>query len=109
MYSVRITTTRHGNTYLTMLGVNVAVTGLLTWRFGLDYLTIFCASGLLVAVLEIGLLLTGVRKGVTYVYGYQLPRLTKALLHGFVDGPGFCVPAYFVADQVKLEQLISEQ
>lgn|GEM_PF-2124568 len=100
MYSVRVTTTRHGNTYLNMLAVNVVITGLLTWRFGIDYLTVFCSSGVLVTLIEVGLALSGVRKGVTYVHGYELPRLGNALLHGFVDGPGFCVPAYFVADQV---------
>lgn len=100
MYSVRITTTRHGSTYLNMLAVNVLVTGLLTWRFGIDYLTIFSASGLLVTLIEVGLALSGLRKGATYVRGHRLPWLANAVLHGFVDGPGFCVPAYFVADQL---------
>ena len=100
MYSVRVTTHWHGNTYLNMLLLNVAVTGLLVWQYGADYLTIFASSTLLVFAIEIGLAMKGLRNSGTIVHGVKLPRAADAFLHAVVDGPGFCVPAFFVADQV---------
>lgn len=100
MYSVRVTTRWHGNTYLNMLVLNVVVTGLLAWQYGRDYLVIFATSTLLVFAIELGLAAKGLRNSGTIVHGVKLPRLADALLHAVVDGPGFCVPAFFVADRL---------
>lgn len=100
MYSVRKTTHWHGNTQLHMMVVNLVITGLLVWQLGRDYLVIFCASAGLHLVLEAGLAATGIRKGAVSVYGWQLPRWADSTVRAIVEGPGFCVPAFFVADQL---------
>lgn len=100
MFSVRVTTIWHGNTNVHILLVNLAITALLIWQYGIDYLTIFCASALLHLVLELGMAASGIRKGVVYVYGWRLPRLADALLRATVEGPAFCVPAFFIADRM---------
>lgn len=106
MFSVRVTTPGHGSTNAHVLVINVVVTSLLIARYGIDYLTIFCASALLHLMLETGLAVTGIRKGVVYVYGRRLPRAADALLRATVEGPGFCVPAFFVADRVLAGDLV---
>jgi len=100
MYSVRVITRWHGNTQVHMLLLNLSITGLLIWKFGIDYFVIFCASALLHLILETGLSISGIRKGEVYVYGRKLPRAADALLRALVEGPGFCVPAFFAADQI---------
>ena len=100
MFSVRVTTPNHGDTQLHMMLVNLVVTGLLAWQFGGDYVVIFVASTLLHLLIEVGLAVTGIRKGRVLVYGYVLPRSVDALVRAMTEGPGFCVPAFFVADQV---------
>jgi hypothetical protein len=100
MYSVRKTTRLHGHTQLYVMLVNVVISGLLIWLCGLDYLVIFCASTLLHLTLELGLGAAGIRKGEVFVYGRKLPRLVDSLVRSVVEGPAFCVPAFFVADQV---------
>jgi hypothetical protein len=99
MYSVRKYTRGHGNTNLKMLFLNLVVTAVFIWQFGTDYLVIFCSSSILILIIETGLALSGIRKGVVYVYGYKLPRVADLLLRALVDGPAICVPAFFVADQ----------
>jgi hypothetical protein len=100
MYSVRKNTRQHGNTNLNMLFLNLVVTAVLTWQFGTDYLVIFCSTTIFVLIIESGLALSGIRKGVVYVYGRKLPRAAELFLRASVEGPAFCVPAFFVADQL---------
>lgn len=99
MYSVRRNTRGHGNTNLHILFLNLVGTAVLVRLFGADYLVIFCASSLLYFIIEAGLALSGIRKGVVYVYGCKLPRVADLLLRALVEAPAFCVPAFFVADQ----------
>lgn len=106
MYSVRKTTKWHGNTQIHVLGCNLVVTAILIWQFGFDYLVIFCASTLLHGMIETGLAMSGIRKGVVVVYGRKLPRTADVLLRAMVDGPGFCVPAFFVADQIAAGSIV---
>jgi len=106
MYSVRINTKGHGNTYLNMLFLNLVATAALTWQFGADYLVIFCSSTILIFFIETGLALSGIRKGVVYVYGRKLPRLADLILRSMVDGPTICIPAFFVADQFIAGRII---
>ena len=94
MYSVRKNTREHGNTNLNMLFLNLVVTAALIWQFGTDYLVIFCSSTILILIIETGLTLSGIRKGVVYVYGRKLPRAADVLLRALVEGPAFCVPAF---------------
>ena len=94
MYSVRVITRWHGNTQAIMLVYGLIVTGLLIWGFGKNYLVIYCASALLHLTLETGLSLSGIRKGEVTVFGIKLPRVADAALKAFVEGPGFCVPAF---------------
>lgn len=106
MYSVRKYTRGHGNTNLNMLFLNLAVTAVLTWQFGTDYLVIFCSSTILILIIETCLALSGIRKGAVYVYGRKLPRVADVLLKALVEGPSFCVPAFFVADQFLAGRII---
>ena len=106
MYSVRKNTRGHGNTNLNILFLNLVATAVLTWQFGTDYLVIFCASTILILIIETGLALSGIRKGVVYVYGRKLPRVAELLLRASVEGPSFCVPAFFVADQFLAGRII---
>lgn len=104
MYSVRKTTKWHGNTQVHVLLCVLVVTGLLVWQYGKNYLVIFAASSLLHLIIEGGLSLSGIRKGRVYVYGYELPRAADCTLRALVEGPGYCVPAFFVADRVVAGQ-----
>lgn len=99
MHSVRITTKWHGNANLYILAFNLLVTSLLIWNFGINYLVIFLSSSILHILIESGLTISGIRKGRTYVNGIMLPRILEILLRSFVEGPAFCVPAFFIADQ----------
>lgn len=100
MYSVRKTTKRFGNVNLNVLVCVLIITGVLIWQFGVNYLVIFISCSFLHIIIESGLSIGGIRKGFVYVYGYKLPRLLDILLRSFVEGPGFCVPAYFIADNL---------
>ena len=77
-----------------------SVMATLTLGFGRDYLTVFVTSTMLLLIIEFGLAASGVRKRKTKIKGRALSPPMDALLHAMVDGPGFCVPAFFVADQV---------
>lgn len=99
MYSVRKTTSYHGNSNLYVLIFILLLTTLLVVNFGKNYLTIFLSSGLLHVIIETGLTITGLRKGKTFLFGKKLHRVPEILLRSFVEGPAFCVPAFFVADQ----------
>lgn len=107
MYSVRKNTKGHGSTYLNILLLNLVSTAVLTWQFGTDYLVIFCSSTVLTFLIETGLTLSRVRKGVVYVYGRKLPRLADLILRAMVDGPTICLPAYFIADQFLAGRIIT--
>lgn len=100
MYSVRKTTKRHGNTNINILFFNIFITAVLIWQFGFDYLFIFCSSSILHLIIETGLALSGLRKSAVYAYGFKLPLAVEVLLRSMVEGPAFCVPAFFVADQL---------
>lgn len=100
MYSVRKTTKRHGDTQVHVLLCNLVVTGLLARWFGPDYLVIFASSALLHVAIETGLAVTGVRTGEVHAFGRRLPRAVDVTLRAVVEGPAYCVPAFFVADQV---------
>jgi hypothetical protein len=104
MYSVRKTTKWHGNTQVHVLLCVLLMTGLLVWQYGRNYLVIFGASSLLHLIIEVGLSLSGMRKGQVYVYGHKLPRAVDCTLRALVEGPAYCVPAFFVADQVVAGQ-----
>lgn len=67
--------------------------------FGLNYLVIFCASSLVHVLIESGLHLSGLRKGNMYYRSFKLPKWMEILLRSMVEGPAFCIPAYFVAEQ----------
>lgn len=101
MYSVRKTTIMHGNTNLTVLIYILIITSILIWQFGKNYLVIFCSSALLHMIIETGLSISGIRKGKVYIYGRELPRAADVVLRSLVEGPAFCVPAFFVADQFQ--------
>jgi len=101
MYSVRKTTPQHGNANLNVLAYILIITTLLIWQFGINYLVIFCASSLLHILIETGLFVSGIRKGEVYVYGYKLPKTVEIILRSSVEGPAFCVPAFFIADQLQ--------
>jgi len=105
MYSVRKTTHWHGDTQANMMVVNIVITGLLIWQFGSDYAVIFCSSALLHLVIEVGLAASGIRKGEVSVYGWKLPRAVDSVVRATVEGPAFCVPSFFVADQVAAGNL----
>lgn len=101
MYSVRKNTPGHGNTRLHILICNLIFTALLIWQYGSDYLVIFFSGSLFHLTMEIVLWLTGIRKGVVYLYGRKLPRAADLLLRALAEGPAFTIPAFFVADQFQ--------
>lgn len=102
MFSVRKTTLKHGDANLNVLLYILVITSVLIWQFGKNYLVIFCSSALLHMIIETGLSISGIRKGSVFVYGKKLPRAADVILKSLVEGPAFCVPAYFIADQFQL-------
>ena len=107
MYSVRKTTIEHGNTNIILLLYILLITGILIHYFGDNYFVIFCASALLHMIIETGLSISRIRVGKVYVYGRQLPRAVDVVLRSLVEGPAFCVPAFFVADQFQSGNALS--
>lgn len=99
MYSVRKNSKGHGTTYFKIALGNIVMTAVLTWQYGTDYLTIFCASSILLVIIETPMTLGGIRKGTLYVFGHKLSKIADIILRALVDGPTICVPAFFVADQ----------
>jgi len=99
MYSVRLTTKAHGVTTSHLFLFIIFLIGCLIYTFGLNYLVIFCASSLMHVLIETGLHVSGLRKGDMYYRAFKLPKFMEILLRSMVEGPAFCVPAYFVADQ----------
>ncbi|MFM7668018.1 MAG: hypothetical protein ACKO7D_07505 [Bacteroidota bacterium] len=106
IYSVRQTTTKHGDANFHILLYIIVITSLLVWYFGKNYLIIFLSSGAVHFIIESLLTITGIRKGRTFLFGKQLPRLAEISLRSLVEGPAFCVPAYFIADQIKNGNLV---
>lgn len=100
MFSVRITTRWHGNTQFEMMWVAVLITAVAAWQWGADYLVIFAGSALVHLIIELGLAASGIRKGKVQLYGREVPRLTDSTIRAMLEGPAFCVPAFFVADRV---------
>lgn len=100
MYSVRKTGKSHGNTNFAILICNLIITSLLVWCYGMNYLVIFCSSTLLHVIIETGLSYSRLRKSSVYVFGKELPRYADVLLRAMVEGPAFCVSAFFVADRI---------
>lgn len=101
MFSVRKTTKWHGNTNLAVLLINIIITWILFFNYGSNYLVIFCSSLLLHLIIETGLAVSGIRKGNVYAFGKKLPRVIDILLKASVEGPAFCVSAFFVADSFE--------
>lgn len=102
IYSVRQTTIKHGDANFHILLYIICITSFLIAYFGKNYLIIFLSSSALHFCIESLLTLTGIRKGRTFLFGKQLPRVGEISLRSLVEGPAFCVPAYFMADQIKL-------
>lgn len=99
MYSTRKITPKHGNHQVTVLIVNIIIVSIFTAKYGNDYLTIYFSSGILLTMLEFILVLRGARKSTVTVYGKKLSPFVDCLLRAFVEGPGLCLPAFFLADQ----------
>jgi hypothetical protein len=100
LYSVRKTTDKHGSINLNVLIISMLFASYVIYNYGNDYLVILCGSSLIHIIIETGLFFTGIRKSVVYLYGYKLPRVGDILLRALVEGPAFCVPAFFVADRL---------
>lgn len=101
IFSVRQTTLKHGDTNFHILIYILIVTALLIFYFGVNYLIIFLSSSIVHFLIESMLTLTGIRKGRTFLFGKQLSRFSEISLRSLVEGPAFCVPAYFIADQIE--------
>jgi hypothetical protein len=99
MYSVRLTTKAHGITTVHLFVFILALTIWLIGAFGWNYLVIFLASSMVHVLIETGLFLSKIRKGDMYYGQFKLPKALEILLRSMVEGPAFCVPAYFIADQ----------
>ena len=106
MFSVRKTTKFHGTTSFYILVFILIVTTLLIYEYGRNYLAIYLSSGLLHAVIESGLTVSGIRKGETFLFGKKLSKLSEIFLRSFMEGPAFCVPAFFLADQYRMGNLM---
>jgi hypothetical protein len=102
MYSVRLTTNAHGKTTFHLFLFIVSLSSWLVYSFGMNYLLIFFASSIVHVLIETGLFLSKLRKGDMYYGTYKLPKTVEILLRSMVEGPAFCVPAFFVADQLVL-------
>ncbi|MEN9973596.1 MAG: hypothetical protein RIS20_1943 [Bacteroidota bacterium] len=101
MYSVRLTTKAHGVTTFHLFLFILILTAWLIYTFGWNYLVIFCASSFVHGLIETGLFFSGLRKGDMYYREFKLPKFLEISLRSMVEGPAFCVPAFFVADQFE--------
>jgi hypothetical protein len=99
MFSVRKTTKFHGNANFIVLIYILLITSILITFYGINYLVIFLSSSLLHLLIETALTISNIRKGSTYLYGRKLSKPSEIILRSFVEGPAFCVPAFFIADQ----------
>lgn len=106
MYSVRLTTKSHGVTTFHLFLFILTLTAWLIYTFGWNYLVIFSASSFVHVLIETGLHVSGLRKGDMYYREFKLPKFMEISLRSMVEGPAFCVPAYFVADQYKEGNLL---
>lgn len=98
MYSVRLTTKHHGVTTVHLFLFILCLSCVLFWTFGWNYLVIYVASSFLHVLIETGLFLSGIRKGDMYYRQWKFPKTVEIFLRSMVEGPAFCVPAYFLAD-----------
>ena len=101
MYSVRLTTKAHGITTVHLFLFIIALSSWMTYAFGWNYLIIFLSSSLVHVLIESGLHLTGIRQGDMFYGQRKIPKIGEILLRSMVEGPAFCVPAFFVADQFR--------
>ena len=99
MYSVRLTTKDHGVTTSHLFLFILSVTGCLIYFYGWNYLIIFLSSSLVHVLIETVLYVTRIRKGDMYYGQRKIPKMGEILLRSMVEGPAFCVPAFFLADQ----------
>ena len=99
MFSVRKSTKFHGNANFNVLIYILLITSILITFYGINYLVIFLSSSLLHLLIETGLTISNIRKGSTYLFGRKLSKPGEIILRSFVEGPAFCVPAFFIADQ----------
>jgi hypothetical protein len=77
----------------------LAVTVFLSYQLCLNYLVIYCASAILHILIESGLAISGIRKGNIHLFGKKIPKVADILMRSLLEGPAYCVPAFFVADQ----------
>jgi hypothetical protein len=97
MFSVRLTTTRHTETNLYVLGFILFTVSVLTY-FDVVYSFIFLSSTLFHVIIESGLYLAKIRKGDQFFRARKLPKPLEILIRSGVEGPAFCVPAFYIAN-----------
>jgi hypothetical protein len=100
MFSVRKTTIFHGDANFYCLLYILCITSVVITCYGNNYLVIFLSSSILHLLIEAGLAISGIRKGDTFLFGKKMSKVTEILLRSFVEGPAFCVPAYYLADHI---------
>ena len=102
MYSVRLTTNQYGKTnFYLSLGILIA-TATLHHYIGESIWVIYFSSLVWHLFIEIGLFLSGLRKGEVYFGKYKLPKGIEIVQRAMVEGPAFCVPAYLVGANGKI-------
>lgn len=102
MYSVRLTTKAHGKTTFHLFLFIATLTSCLVYAYGWNYGVIFVASTFVHVFIESGLFLSKLRKGDVYYGSFKLPKMLEIFLRSMVEGPAFCVPAFFIAEQLKI-------
>lgn len=101
MYMTRITTANYGTWLLHLVGVNILMSVAFTVLFSSPgYIAICIVSGVLLSLMELGMLRRGMRTSRMLVYGRQVGPAADSFIKGFAEGPGLCVPALFGADQL---------
>ena len=100
MYSVRLTTKTHGKTTFHLFLFILALSSLLVFEFGWNYGVIYGVSSFVHVLIESGLYISKLRKGEMYYGSFKLPKILEIFLRSMVEGPAFCVPAFFIADHV---------
>lgn len=101
MYSVRLTSPHHGKatTFLLLfiLGITFSLQSILGGSFWIIYFSSVCWH----LWIEIGLFVSGMRKGKVFAGVHQLPKSIEILQRAMVEGPAFCVPAYLISSAVR--------
>lgn len=101
IYMTRITTADYGTWLLHLVIVNLLMSAALSFIYSTPgYLAICLVSGVLLSLMELGMLRRGMRTSRMLVYGKQVGPAADSFIKGFAEGPGLCVPALFGADQL---------